>query len=103
MKSRAGGLNVGVGAIYHPAESLACASSLAEKLKLRGIPARRRSLIPSRCIARPLTSSFPMADGGLPVSDQLADEVISLPMHHLSRRTDSGPYRRGGPAERWGS
>ena len=22
-----------------------------------------------------------MADGGLPVSDQLADEVISLPMH----------------------
>jgi dTDP-4-amino-4,6-dideoxygalactose transaminase len=24
---------------------------------------------------------FPMADGGLPVSERLADEVISLPMH----------------------
>ena len=24
---------------------------------------------------------FPVADGGVPVSDKLADEVISLPMH----------------------
>jgi dTDP-4-amino-4,6-dideoxygalactose transaminase len=24
---------------------------------------------------------FPVADGGLPVSERLADEVISLPMH----------------------
>ena len=24
---------------------------------------------------------FPIADGGVPVSDQLAEEVISLPMH----------------------
>jgi dTDP-4-amino-4,6-dideoxygalactose transaminase len=24
---------------------------------------------------------FPVADGGLPVSEKLADEVISLPMH----------------------
>ena len=24
---------------------------------------------------------FPVADGGLPVSEQLSDDVISLPMH----------------------
>jgi dTDP-4-amino-4,6-dideoxygalactose transaminase len=24
---------------------------------------------------------FPLADGGLPVSERLAEEVISLPMH----------------------
>jgi dTDP-4-amino-4,6-dideoxygalactose transaminase len=26
-------------------------------------------------------SGYPVAEGGLPVSERLADEVISLPMH----------------------
>ena len=42
---------------------------------------RPRSITPSRCIARPPIAAFPVADGGLPVSERLAEEVISLPMH----------------------
>ena len=43
---------------------------------------RPRSTIPSRCTARRPMRDYPVADGGvLPVSDRLADEVISLPMH----------------------
>ena len=42
---------------------------------------RPRSITPSRCTGRPAYRGFPVADGGLPVSERLAGEVISLPMH----------------------
>ena len=53
--------------------------ALAATLKAQGIPT-------AIYYAKPLHRQaayrdFPVADGGLPVSDQLADEVISLPMH----------------------
>jgi dTDP-4-amino-4,6-dideoxygalactose transaminase len=52
---------------------------LAAVLKAEGIPT-------AIYYARPLHRQeaykrFPVADGGLPVSERLADEVISLPMH----------------------
>jgi dTDP-4-amino-4,6-dideoxygalactose transaminase len=53
--------------------------ALAAALKAQGIPT-------AIYYAKPLHrqaaySSFPVAEGGLPVSEKLADEVISLPMH----------------------
>ncbi len=53
--------------------------ALAAALKAQGIPT-------AIYYAKPLHrqaaySGFPVADGGLPVSEKLADEVISLPMH----------------------
>jgi dTDP-4-amino-4,6-dideoxygalactose transaminase len=30
---------------------------------------------------QPAYRGFPVADGGLPVSERLAEEVVSLPMH----------------------
>jgi dTDP-4-amino-4,6-dideoxygalactose transaminase len=53
--------------------------ALAATLKGQGIPT-------AIYYAKPLHrqaaySGFPVADGGLPVSEKLADEVISLPMH----------------------
>jgi dTDP-4-amino-4,6-dideoxygalactose transaminase len=52
---------------------------LAAALKAEGIPT-------AIYYAKPLHRQaayreFPVADGGLPISEQLADEVISLPMH----------------------
>lgn len=53
--------------------------AVAAALKAEGIPT-------AIYYAKPLHRQaaycgFPVADGGLPVSEQLADEVISLPMH----------------------
>jgi dTDP-4-amino-4,6-dideoxygalactose transaminase len=53
--------------------------ALGTALKSRGIPT-------AVYYAKPLHRqaayrNFPVVDGGLPVSEQLADEVISLPMH----------------------
>jgi len=53
--------------------------TLGAALKAQGIPT-------AIYYAKPLHRQaayrgFPVADGGLPVSEQLADEVISLPMH----------------------
>jgi dTDP-4-amino-4,6-dideoxygalactose transaminase len=53
--------------------------AVAAALKAQGIPT-------AVYYARPLHRqeayrSFPVADGGAPVSDRLAEEVISLPMH----------------------
>jgi len=53
--------------------------TLAATLKAQGIPT-------AIYYAKPLSRQeayrdFPVADGGLPVSEQLAEEVISLPMH----------------------
>jgi dTDP-4-amino-4,6-dideoxygalactose transaminase len=53
--------------------------AFADALKAQGIPT-------AIYYAKPLHrqaaySGFPVADGGVPVSEQLAEEVISLPMH----------------------
>jgi dTDP-4-amino-4,6-dideoxygalactose transaminase len=52
---------------------------LAEKLKASGIPTA--VYYPKPLHRQTAYKQFPMADGGLPVSERLADEVISLPMH----------------------
>jgi dTDP-4-amino-4,6-dideoxygalactose transaminase len=52
---------------------------LAEKLKASGIPTA--VYYPKPLHRQTAYKQFPMADGGLSVSERLADEVISLPMH----------------------
>jgi dTDP-4-amino-4,6-dideoxygalactose transaminase len=51
----------------------------AAALKAQGIPTAVHYPIPLHC--QQAYRNFPVADGGLPVSEQLAQEVISLPMH----------------------
>jgi dTDP-4-amino-4,6-dideoxygalactose transaminase len=51
----------------------------ANALKAQGIPTAIH--YPKPVHRQPAYCKFPTADGGLPVSEQLADEVISLPMH----------------------
>jgi dTDP-4-amino-4,6-dideoxygalactose transaminase len=52
---------------------------LAAALKTEGIPT---AIYYSKPLHRqPAYKHFPIADGGVPVSDRLADEVLSLPMH----------------------
>lgn len=52
---------------------------LATRLKTQGIPTA--VYYPKPLHRQHAYRGFPVADGGLPVSDALADEVISLPMH----------------------
>ncbi|HVY00756.1 MAG TPA: DegT/DnrJ/EryC1/StrS family aminotransferase [Pseudorhodoplanes sp.] len=52
---------------------------LAAALKAEGIPTG--IYYPKPLHRQQAYRHFPVADNGLPVSDQLADEVISLPMH----------------------
>ncbi|HTE75540.1 MAG TPA: DegT/DnrJ/EryC1/StrS family aminotransferase [Xanthobacteraceae bacterium] len=52
---------------------------VAAALKTEGIPT---AIYYSKPLHRqPAYRHFPIADGGVPVSDRLADEVLSLPMH----------------------
>jgi dTDP-4-amino-4,6-dideoxygalactose transaminase len=52
---------------------------LAAALKAQGIPT---AIYYTRPLHRqPAYRHFPLADGGVPVSDRLATEVLSLPMH----------------------
>ena len=52
---------------------------IAAALKTEGIPT---AIYYSKPLHRqPAYKHFPIADGGVPVSDRLADEVLSLPMH----------------------
>ena len=52
---------------------------LAERLKARGVPTAIYYPIPLH--RQQAYRSYPIAPGGLAVSERLADEVISLPMH----------------------
>src|SRR5205814_8046781 len=52
---------------------------LAAALKEQGIPTAIYYAKPIH--VQDAYNRFPVADGGLPVSEQLANEVISLPMH----------------------
>jgi dTDP-4-amino-4,6-dideoxygalactose transaminase len=52
---------------------------LADKLKAQGIPT---AVYYAKSLHQQVAySGFPVVDGGLPVSERLAQEVISLPMH----------------------
>jgi dTDP-4-amino-4,6-dideoxygalactose transaminase len=53
--------------------------SLAAALKGQGIPTAIHYPVPVH--RQEAYRGFPVADGGLPVSERFADEVISLPMH----------------------
>ncbi len=53
--------------------------ALAAALKSQGIPTAIYYTKPLH--RQPAYSGFPLANGGVPVSDRLAEEVISLPMH----------------------
>jgi dTDP-4-amino-4,6-dideoxygalactose transaminase len=53
--------------------------ALAAALKSQGIPTAIYYTKPLH--RQPAYRGFPLADGGVPVSDRLAEEVISLPMH----------------------
>ncbi len=53
--------------------------AFAASLRAQGIPTA--IYYPKPLHRQTAYKQFPMADGGLAVSDQLADEVISLPMH----------------------
>jgi dTDP-4-amino-4,6-dideoxygalactose transaminase len=52
---------------------------LADDLKAQGIPTAIYYTKPLH--KQPAYRDFPLADGGVPVSEQLSGEVISLPMH----------------------
>ena len=63
-----------------PSASLpAGATALAAALKAQGIPTAVYYPMPLH--HQDAYRQFPVADGGAPVSERLADEVISLPMH----------------------
>jgi dTDP-4-amino-4,6-dideoxygalactose transaminase len=53
--------------------------AFAAALKAEGIPTA--IYYPKPLHRQHIYSRFPCADGGLPVTDRIADEVISLPMH----------------------
>jgi dTDP-4-amino-4,6-dideoxygalactose transaminase len=52
---------------------------LAAVLRSQGIPTAQ--YYPKPTHRQTAYRDYPLADGGLPVTDRLADEVISLPMH----------------------
>ena len=53
--------------------------ALSEALRGQGIPTAQ--YYPTPCHRQGAYRDYPVADGGLPVTDKLAGEVISLPMH----------------------
>jgi len=76
---RTGDESTSVWAQYTIRVSVGRRNALAAALKAEGIPT-------AVYYAKPLHrqnayGSFPLADGGVPVSERLCDEVISLPMH----------------------
>jgi dTDP-4-amino-4,6-dideoxygalactose transaminase len=52
---------------------------VADRLKQRGVPTA--IYYPKPLHRQTAYKHFPVVDGGLPVSEKLADEVLSLPMH----------------------
>ena len=47
-----------------------------------------RDLLHQAAARQPAYRDFPLADGGVPVSEQLSGEVISLPMHAYLEQPD---------------
>ena len=72
------GFDLGVGAVHHPA----CRPGSATRSRRRCSAGHSdRDLLSEARAPADRLPRFPVADGGLPVTDRLADEVISLPMH----------------------
>src|SRR5258706_253683 len=59
-------------------QSRSAATAMAARCS-QGIPTAQYSPKPTH--RQTAYRDYPLADGGLPVTDRLADEVISLPMH----------------------
>jgi dTDP-4-amino-4,6-dideoxygalactose transaminase len=76
---RAGNESTSVWAQYTIRLAAGRRDALAVALKGQGIPTA--IYYPKPLHRQTAYLGFPVADGGLPVSDQLAEEVISLPMH----------------------
>ena len=72
-------MHLGVGAIHYPAAEGGDRDALAAALKAQGIPTA--IYYPKSLHQQTAYRDFPVADGGLPVSEQLSADVISLPMH----------------------
>ena len=65
---------------------------LAAALKAEGIPTAIYYPIPLH--RQQAYKHYPVGEGGVAVSDKLAAEVISLPMHAYLDAADAGPYYR---------
>jgi UDP-2-acetamido-2-deoxy-ribo-hexuluronate aminotransferase len=79
MVPRAGNESTSVWAQYTIRVKAEQRNALTAALKAQAIPA---AIYYTRPLHRqPAYRHFPLADGGVPVSDQLAEEVLSLPMH----------------------
>jgi dTDP-4-amino-4,6-dideoxygalactose transaminase len=61
-------------------------NALAEGLRARGIPTAIHYAKPVH--RQPAYRTYPVAGNGLPVSERIADEVISLPMHPYLEETE---------------
>ena len=72
--------------------------ALASALKAQGIPTA--IYYPKPVHVQEAYRRFPVAEGGLPVSERLAGEVLSLPMHPYLDEADPGPHHRGGASAR---
>ena len=65
---------------------------LAAALKAEGIPTAIYYPIPLH--RQQAYKHYPVGEGGVAVSDRLAAEVISLPMHAYLDAADAGPHHR---------
>ena len=72
-------LDLGVGAIHDPAAGRPARRARRRRCKAQGIPTA--VYYPKPVHRQDAYAAFPVAEGGLPVTERLADEVISLPMH----------------------
>ncbi len=74
------------------ASPAAGATSFAAALKAEGIPTAIYYPIPLH--RQQAYKHYPVGEGGVAVSDRLAAEVISLPMHAYLDAADAGPHHR---------
>ncbi len=81
---RVGNESTSVWAQYTIRLALGRRDGFAAALKAQGIPTAIYYTKPLH--RQPAYRDFPVADGGVPVSERLADEVISLPMHAYLER-----------------
>src|SRR4029077_2754025 len=70
-------------------------AALAAAVNSQGIPTAVYYPIPLHC--QEPYRRFPVAEGGAPVSERLAEEVISLPMPAYLDAATQGPLRAGAP------
>jgi dTDP-4-amino-4,6-dideoxygalactose transaminase len=83
---RVGNESTSVWAQYTIKLTLGQRDKLAADLKAQGIPTAIYYTKPLH--KQPAYRDYPLADGGVPVSEQLSGEVISLPMHAYLEQPD---------------